>query len=210
MCCSPSVFDWEQTFPSAMCNGSLMAPSRHRPELDDPPVAVMVNVWGSCWQFFTLGVASSFGTWWRCVIVLVGILVANYFAILAVQLTGFCFELADAAKDSLARLLMPENKGFTTTEKLTNCFGWVWCASWCWPEVSVVSMCLLWMIQLRECLPTAVLCWRIWFESLDLNWWGHKADPNQHDVWVIHDVYRTSAFVYLRVLLQLRCLRRWK
>ena len=136
MCCSPSVFDWEQTFPSAMCNGSLMAPSRHRPELDDPPVAVMVNVWGSCWQFFTLGVASSFGTWWRCVIVLVGILVANYFAILAVQLTGFCFELADAAKDSPARLLMPENKGFTTTEKLTNCFGWVWCASWCWPEVS--------------------------------------------------------------------------
>ena len=43
---SPSVFAWWQTITSQILNGSLTAPGH--PELDDAPVAVVVNVQGSC------------------------------------------------------------------------------------------------------------------------------------------------------------------
>ena len=68
----------------------------------------------------------------------------------------------------------------------------MWRGSWYSPIVSVVSICLLWLIPLYACLQIGVLCWRTRSESSDLNCCGLTANPNRIVV----------------VLLQLRCLRR--
>ena len=141
-----------------------------RPELDDAPVAVMVNVWRSCWHESPrsespLGLASGGGTAWQSMSAFLSL---SSFAIIAAQWTGFCFALTDAVKDSPARLLILEEKDWQPQKKLTNCFEYVWCESWCWPVMSVVSICLLRTILLWGCLPSAVLCWRI-----DLNHWNY-------------------------------------
>ena len=46
-------------------------------------------------------------------------------------------------------------------KKLTNCFEYMWCDSWCSPTVSVVSICLLWLILWypRSPPPTVVFWW---------------------------------------------------
>ena len=162
-------------------------------------------------QVFTLGVVSSSAFWWRyCVTVRIGNIVVNclrYHYSVRNWLLRRASRCSRCGKDSPARLLMLENKGFTSAQE-TDKLLWVNVAwSWCWPALSVVSICLLWMILLWECLTAAVLCKRIWFESLDLHWCGHKANPNQHDVCVIHDALQDFC-LYLFVLLQLLCLRK--
>ena len=93
--------------------------------------------------------------------------------------TGFCFALADAAKDSPApphagKLRIPNRR-------------WDWQIVVC---IMILTSCVTSVHLSGECtflwgfLPITVL----WSESLDLDWCCQIDNPNRHDV---------SAFVYL-------------
>ena len=150
-------------------------------------------------RFFTLGVASSFVRWKYCVIVHVSIIV--------VQLphkTLRCHQLVSASRLQMQRNSLWhvyscwETKKSQSQRKLTNFFDQKWCESWRSPIVSVVSICLLWMNLWWVCLPIAVLCWRIWSESSDLNWCCHAANIQTDPTcaWCVTHC-RTSVFVSL-------------
>ena len=150
-------------------------------------------------QFFTLGAASSFIRWKYCVIVHVSIIV--------VQLPH---KHCGAINWSLLRACRCSeivSGTFTHAEKRRNhnrrgnwlfFFDQKWCESWRSPIVSVVSICLLWMNLWWVCLPIAVLCWRIWYESSDLNWCCHAANIQTDPTcaWCVTHC-RTSVFVSL-------------
>ena len=172
---SPSVLDWRWTFLSpvfdgsstAICGPELDAPTTSSCPKLDAPVAVVVSLWVSCWRGSSRlesppALYSDGGTAWQSMYACWSLI---FLANKPAQWTGFFFAQADVANDCPARLLTLENKGFTNAEKLTKCFDEMWCG-WCWPVVSVVSLCLLWMILLWEC-QQLLFC----DDLCDLNHW---------------------------------------
>ena len=120
-------------------------------------------------QFFTPGVASSFVFWWmHCVAVHVGILVVQFLRDHCGAMNCPFVSRLQRQRNILRHVCScGKIRDSKPQKRLTNCFGKMSCASWCWPGIlNFVSASVEWSYR----LPTAVLCWRIWLESLDLNW----------------------------------------